>query len=288
MSQSRDAAPVTPSPERLAELRARIDAIDAEVHLKLRERAAVIDDLIAAKGPTLSAGAFRPGREAAMMHRIAGRHAGSLPLVTIEHLWREIIGTFTYLQAPYRAHVGGLEAADGTMRDVARFNVGFTVPLVAARDAAAAVAGILADPRDLAIVAIDPEDGPPWWHGLSAEGARVMARLPFFEVADRPADRPALVLSAAVADEGPPEVACLAARLPEGTGRLADAGFAVLGRAGAEVLVACAGGHAEAAARLAGLGADAVRPVGGYALPFDPSRRATGGSDVPQTEETPS
>jgi len=270
MSHHSDAAPDTPSPARLAELRAEIDAIDAEIHARLRARAAVIDDLIAAKGPTLSAGAFRPGREALMMRRIAERHSGSLPIVTIEHLWREIIGTFTYLQAPYRAHVGELAAPDGSMRDVARFTVGFAVPLVAAADAAAAVAGVVADPRDLAIVPIGAAEGPEWWAPLAMDGPRVMARLPFFDLPGRTAGRPAVVISAAVADEGPPEVACLAAAfaVPPTDAQITGSGFAILGRSGSRFLLARSGAAASAAALLAAAGGTDIRAAGGYAAPL--------------------
>lgn len=273
MPDDANRAAVTPNPARLAELRARIDVIDAEMHRLLMERASVIDALIAAKGTSLSAGAFRPGREADMMRRIAARHAGTLPLATVEHLWREIIGTFTHLQAPYRAHVAGLADADGRMRDLARFTVGFSVPLVAQPDAAAAVAAVVADPRDLALVPLVATVARPWWDGLSADGARVMARLPFLVLADRPAATPAVVVSAAVADEGVPDVACLTAVFPSGldAALLAARGIEVLSATEAPrpaALVAVAGTSDDAAAALAALGAVDIHAAGGYAAPL--------------------
>src|ERR671926_867882 len=74
-------------------------------------------------------GAFRPAREAEMMRRLAARHKGPLPLDTVESIWRVIISTFTYLQAPYRVHAD-VAAGDPAMRDAARFHFGFTVPFV--------------------------------------------------------------------------------------------------------------------------------------------------------------
>jgi chorismate mutase/prephenate dehydratase len=273
MADDSERAPDKPAPERLAELRRRIDAIDEDIHRLLRERAGVIDALIAAKGPSLNNGAFRPAREADMMHRLAARHAGSLPIATIEHLWREIIGTFTFLQAPYRAHVAGLAAPDGEMRDVARFTFGFAVPLVAAEDGAAAVAAVIDDPRDIALVRLAPTERRPWWLALSANGARVMARLPFFVVGGRAAATPALVVSAAVADEGPSEVACLAAVFPGGldAALLADNGFELLSATSEPTpaaLVARAGRPEAAMPILAAIGAADVRAVGGYAAPI--------------------
>src|SRR5690348_11044046 len=89
------------NPRALTSLRDKIDAIDAEMHRLLIERGTVIDALIAAKGTVRPGAAFRPGREADMMRRIAARHGGALPLATVEHIWREIITTFTRLQAPF-------------------------------------------------------------------------------------------------------------------------------------------------------------------------------------------
>lgn len=267
-------APDRPDPARLAELRHRIDAIDAEMHRLLVERSGVIDALIGAKGASLSAGAFRPAREADMMRRLAARHGGSLPLATVEHIWREIIATFTALQAPYRAHVAGLAAADGEMRDLARFVFGFSVPLVAAADGTAAVAAVVADPRDLALVGLSETTDRPWWQGLSGAGARIMARLPFLVAPGRPAPTPAVVVSAAIADEGLPEVACLAASFPGGLDfrLVADHGFEVMSATREPrpaALLARTGDGETAALLLVKLGAVEINPCGGYARPLE-------------------
>lgn len=266
-------APDLPDPARLAELRRRIDAIDAEMHRLLVERAGVIDALIGAKGTSLSAGAFRPAREADMMRRIAARHAGSLPLVTVEHIWREIIATFTYLQAPYRAHVAGLAAPGGAMRDLARFVFGFSVPLVDAADGSAAVARVVADPRDLALVPLAETVDTPWWSGLAGAGARIMARLPFLVVPGRPAATPAVVVSAAVADEGAPEIGCFAASFPGGLDfrLVGDHGFEVLSATASPRPAALLARHGDvemSALLLVKLGATEINPCGGYAEPI--------------------
>ena len=113
---------------KLSELRAKIDAIDESIHHLLMQRATVIDELIAAKGTQKNGAAFRPGREADMMHRLVARHRGHLPITAVEHLWREIISTFTALQAPFEVAVstaGDIAAAV----DTARFTCGFSVPM---------------------------------------------------------------------------------------------------------------------------------------------------------------
>src|SRR5262249_40923012 len=114
----------TPS---LADLRRQIDRIDSAMHALLIERGEIIDQLIAAKKPRGAGPAFAPAREAEMMRRLVQRNPGSLPLDTAESIWRVIISTFTYVQAPFSVHAD-LSAGDALMRDSARFHFGFTVP----------------------------------------------------------------------------------------------------------------------------------------------------------------
>src|SRR6266699_3589909 len=125
----------TPS---LADLRREIDRIDEAMHGLLMERGEIIDRLIAAKQTQETGSAFRPAREADMMRRLVERHKGILPLDTAESIWRVIISTFTYVQAPFAIHAD-LSAGDAAMRDSARFHFGFTVPYVAHFSAQAAV-----------------------------------------------------------------------------------------------------------------------------------------------------
>src|SRR6266436_873727 len=91
----------TPS---LADLRREIDRIDEAMHGLLMERGEIIDRLIAAKQTQETGSAFRPAREAEMMRRLVDRHKGILPLDTAEGIWRVIIATFTYVQAPFSVH----------------------------------------------------------------------------------------------------------------------------------------------------------------------------------------
>src|SRR6185369_4297019 len=68
----------TSKPPSLAELRADIDRIDAEMHRLLMERGDIIGRLIKVKRTSESGSAFRPAREADMMRRLVQRHHGIL------------------------------------------------------------------------------------------------------------------------------------------------------------------------------------------------------------------
>src|SRR5688572_25959237 len=117
------------APTALADLRSEIDRIDSAMHGLLMERSQIIETLIRVKSTQASGSAFRPGREADIMKRLALRHQGLLPLDTVESIWRVIIATFTYVQAPYAVHAD-VSGGDAAMRDSARFHFGFTVPFV--------------------------------------------------------------------------------------------------------------------------------------------------------------
>src|ERR1044072_6311809 len=125
----------------LADLLREIDRIDDGMHRLLMERGDIIDRLIATKKTAESGSAFRPAREADMMKRLVERHRGILPLDTAESIWRVIIATFTYVQAPFSVHAD-LSAGDAAMRDTARFHFGFTVPFVPHLGAASVVAAV--------------------------------------------------------------------------------------------------------------------------------------------------
>jgi chorismate mutase len=188
----------TPS---LADLRREIDRIDADMHALLIERGEIIDRLIAVKKTEETGSAFRPAREAEMMRRLVQRHHGSLPLDTAESIWRVIIATFTYVQAPFSVHAD-LSAGDALMRDSARFHFGFTVPFVPHIGAATVVEAVTESKGDLGLVpAFAVAGSGPWWTALEfASAPKIIARLPFVERADHPAALPVFVISRAAAD----------------------------------------------------------------------------------------
>src|SRR5215472_15861997 len=190
-----------PSPPSLAELRKEIDAIDEGMHRLLMQRGDIIDRLIRVKQTQEVGSAFRPAREADMMRRLVERHRGNLPLDTAESIWRVMIATFTYVQAPFAVHAD-LSAGDALMRDSARFHFGFTVPFVPHAGAASVVAAVSESKGDLGLVpAFDIASAGAWWSALEFDAApKIIARLPFVERADHPAALPVFVVSRVAAD----------------------------------------------------------------------------------------
>jgi len=193
--------PPHPQPMSLADLRRDIDRIDEAMHELLIERGEIIDRLIAAKKTQESGSAFRPAREADMMRRLVQRHHGSLPLDTVESIWRVIISTFTYVKAPFAVRAD-LSAGDALMRDTARFHFGFTVPFVAHMGAASVVEAVSESKGDLGLVPAFAFAGAgPWWTALEfAAAPKIIARLPFVERSDHPAGMPVFVISRVAAD----------------------------------------------------------------------------------------
>jgi chorismate mutase len=185
----------------LAELRVEIDRIDGEMHGLLIKRGEIIDRLIAVKKTEETGSAFRPAREADMMRRLVKRHHGNLPFDTVESIWRVIISTFTYVQAPFAVHAD-LSAGDALMRDSARFHFGFTVPFVPHIGASSVVEAVSESRGDLGLIpAFATAGAGPWWAALEFDSApKIIARLPFVERANHPAAMPVFVISRVAAD----------------------------------------------------------------------------------------
>jgi len=176
-------------PPTLADLRREIDRIDEAMHRLLMERGDIIDTLIATKKTAESGSAFRPAREADMMKRLVKRHRGILPLDTAESIWRVIIATFTYVQAPFSVHAD-ISAGEAAMRDSARFHFGFTVPFVSHMGASGVTAAISASRGDIGFVPATGASGA-WWTSLEgSDTPKIIARFPFVERADHPAGLP--------------------------------------------------------------------------------------------------
>jgi chorismate mutase len=276
------------APPPLADLRREIDRIDAAMHELLIERGEIIDQLIAVKKTEETGSAFRPAREAEMMRRLVRRHHGSLPLDTAESIWRVIISTFTYVQAPFSVHAD-LSAGDALMRDSARFHFGFTVPFVAHMGAATVVEAVTTSKGDLGLVpAFAIAGGGPWWTALEfASAPKIIARLPFVERADHPAALPVFVISRVAADAMVTEtevwsmrVSGWSARAVQALAELADV-IAVPDRAfdGAALLVSVPTGGIEAVrAAVVKIGAS-IRSsalVGSHATRYTIPEKATG------------
>jgi chorismate mutase len=268
-------------PTALADLRAEIDRIDEAMHRLLMQRGEIIDRLIATKKTSESGQAFRPGREAAMMRALAERHKGLLPLDTAEGIWRVIIATFTYVQAPFRVHAD-VSGGDGPMRDSARFHFGFSVPYLPHASAAAVIAAVARARGDLGIFRLDQGVSSGfWWRGLVGETKpKVIARLPFIERPDHPAGTPVFVVSKPLADAAVRDVVLYSARFESwrepARRALAQHGGEVIASAGdadgLAVLLALPGATEPAAvreaARAAGVELSDLTEIGSHAARF--------------------
>jgi chorismate mutase len=203
-----------PETTTLADLRDEIDRIDETMHGLLMQRGEIIDRLIAVKQTQESGSAFRPAREADMMRRLVGRHRGILPLDTAESIWRVIIATFTYVQAPFTVHAD-LSAGDANVRDSARFHFGFTVPFVAHMGAASVVEAVSESKGDLGLVPAFAVPGAgAWWNALEFDAApKIIARLPFVDRMDHPAALPVFLISRAAPDAMVREVSMWSVRV---------------------------------------------------------------------------
>ena len=262
-----------PSKPTLADLRVEIDRIDSQMHELLMERGRVIDQLIEIKTRQGGGSAFRPAREASMMRAIVERHRGRLPLDTVESIWRVIISTFTYIQAPYRVHID-VSGGDASMRDSARFHFGFTVPCVQHLGAADVIRAVGGSDNDLGMFALDggPEAGA-WWTRLAPQAApKIIARLPFVERADHPAGLPVFVISRPLVDGAAREVVLESITLDRWRADVPRG----LRRIGAEVIGSAANGM--------GLALLVARPGNIAAEAVSEALRSAGGADVRAAE----
>ena len=217
-----------------------------------------------------------------MMRALAERHRGILPLDTVESIWRIIISTFTYVQAPYRVHID-VSGGDAAIRDSARFHFGFTVPCVPHMSARGVIDGVADAVGDLGMFALHGGPGVgAWWMRFAPKDApKVIARFPFVERPDHPAGLPVFVIAKPLADGGARDIVLEAASLDRWRGdypqAIAELGGEIIGNAadgmGLSLLIARPGklpdGSVERALSASG-GAD-VRSVevGAHASRFD-------------------
>lgn len=266
-------------PTTLADLRGEIDRIDSTMHALLMERSQVIETLISVKKTQASGSAFRPGREADIMKRLALSHKGLLPLDTVESIWRIIIATFTYVQANYSVHAD-VSGGDATMRDSARFHFGFTVPFLPHENARAVIAAVADSAGDLGIFRMDQgASAGIWWRDLIGNDApKIIARLPFVERPDHPAGTPVYCIAKPLADAAVREIVLYAARverwseaLREGLAQhLAEVSASAADGSHLSLLVAAAGEVDQSAIRaaLAPAGLSDFSEIGSHAARF--------------------
>ena len=182
----------------LAALRRKIDEVDDGLHELLMRRAELVEEVARVKHRD-DVVAFRPGREAQILRRLAGRHHGRFPRGTMVRLWREIMGSALAAQADLTVAV-----CDGC-RDLARDHFGTLIrllPLPAAEETMLAVA------EGRAALGVLPLYGdafaPAWWLALGAldePRPAVVARLPFGALGNAAGDCNDAVVIAAMTPE---------------------------------------------------------------------------------------
>lgn len=158
-----EVAPTTATPS-LDAVRARIDAIDAELLTLVDERASLARDVAAAKAAAGDSGKFglRPVRETQLLKTLIGRPRKAATPSLIVRIWRELIGDSLSRQGPFHIAVFG----GGRTIEHARMRFGAAPPLktVAKPEDALAAAKTLGG---VAVLSLSSDT--PWWGRLLAE-----------------------------------------------------------------------------------------------------------------------
>lgn len=178
----------------LDDLRQEIDEIDTALHDLIMRRAAIVGHVTEAKGPQADSG-MRPGREAEILRRLAGRHTGPFPRGAVLRVWREIIASLTAMQGPYAVAVFA-DGSDG-LWDLARDHFGSQTPIAAWTTRREIVAGVARHEVTHGVLPYPPDvDDRPWWAGLwSPDAPRIVLRLPFGEAGNARGAMDALVIA---------------------------------------------------------------------------------------------
>jgi chorismate mutase-like protein len=279
---------VTAPPITLADLRARIDAIDTQIHDLLMQRAAVVDSVGRDGGKT--GAKIRPGREAIILRRLIARNTGPLPSQAITRFWREMFAAALIIEGGQTIAV--CDGENGSDRvALAREHFGPLTPLRRHHNPAQTLADLA---RGTAQVAVLPppgdDDAAAWWTQLAASGPHrfsVIAKLPFWtRRAEGSPVGEAYVVAAMLPDASGADRGLISLDLSADTSRakvtslLGAAGFSPLaiwvkraGEAGIRALVEVEGLVEDDDPRLAaitGLNAPAI-VLGGYAVPLEAS-----------------
>lgn len=157
----------TKSAPSLEDVRARIDAIDAELLKLIDERASLAREVAAAKAAAGDTGRFglRPGRETQVLRRLLAMRRDAARPALVVRIWRELMADSLSLQGPFHVSVWGGRDPGRTM-ELARMRFGAAPPLrqVAKPEDALAAARTLGG---VAVAALTPDNA--WWGRLLAE-----------------------------------------------------------------------------------------------------------------------
>lgn len=165
------------APQSLDDVRARIDAVDAELLRLLGERASLAKAVAAAKKAAGDGGKFglRPGREAQIVRKLLAKKDPAASDALVIRVWREIMADSLAQQGPFHLTVWGGKLESRAV-ELARLRFGAAPSLkVAARPEEALAAA--KTPGGVSVLALTPDSS--WWGRMLAEPTlRVFATLP--------------------------------------------------------------------------------------------------------------
>lgn len=164
----------------LSDLRREIDEIDNSLHDLLMRRADLVDHVKESKQD--SGGViYRPGREAAILRRLAERHRGSLSRNVVIRIWRELVSSFVSLQGTFVVSVW--DTGEVGCWDVARDHFGTETTMTRHQSPGAVLHAIAEGTATVGVLPL-PQDGEstPWWPALAVgreNRLQICARIPF-------------------------------------------------------------------------------------------------------------
>ena len=164
-------------PPSLDAVRARIDALDAELLRLVDERAGLAGEVAKAKRAAGEGGQFglRPAREAQLLRRLLAMPRQGAGAALTVRLWRELMADSLARQGPFHLSVWGGSDPPRTV-ELARARFGATPPLARAARPEEALAAAKT-PGGVAVLSLGPDSA--WWGRLLAEPRlAVFATLP--------------------------------------------------------------------------------------------------------------
>ena len=150
----------------LSDLRARIDAIDEEIHDLIMQRAMIVDDVRKAKKGARG-GYYRPAREAEILRRMVRRHRGRLPVQVAIRIWRELMSATVRLQGQFNLAVYSPDGSQALV-DITRDHFGLSAPITTHHSAFGVVRAVRDGTATVGVLPV-PEQSQEerWWPAIA-------------------------------------------------------------------------------------------------------------------------
>ena len=185
---------VSATDDQLARLRQEIDALDDALLDHVMRRVELVNGVVAAKRAAGTIGHYlRPGREAAILRRLARANTSAFPTPALIRLWRELLCAMLPVQGAFSVVVGGNTIP---LWDTARDFYGSDTRMNSVADGVAAMAAVRDGENEVAVVAADDETLIRALMAPSEQPISIVAFLPFVAMRPETGQRcPAFVLS---------------------------------------------------------------------------------------------